>query len=143
MAKIEHYKQYKHLTPFQKNITNIKIRTRNYWQGHVSCVKERKGFWQSVLCLKKKNTADKVSCVKNVYNIYNREIRLLAIFPIFHAPDSKSFYIYKYIYLYMYIYIYIYIIRIYVYVYIYIYIHIHIHIHMDIYIYLHMYIIYI
>ena len=28
--KIEHYKHYKRFTPFQKNIKNITIRTKNY-----------------------------------------------------------------------------------------------------------------
>ena len=151
MAKTEHYRQYKHLTLFQKNITNITIRTRNYLLGHVSCVKERKGFWQSVLYLKKKNTADKVPCVKNVYNIYNREISLLAIFPIFHAPIVNHFiyiniYIYTYIYICMYVYVYIYKYTYTygsIYIYIYICTYVYIYIYKYVYIYIYIYIIYV
>ena len=31
--KVEQYKQYKHLTTFQKKIINITIRTKSYWQN--------------------------------------------------------------------------------------------------------------
>ena len=53
----------------------------------VSCVKERKNRWQSVIPqkIKKGNTADNVPCLKN---IYNRKITLLTMC---HAPNSKLY----------------------------------------------------
>ena len=49
-----------------------------------SCVKERKTA-DNVSFLKRGNIADKVSCIKN---IYNRKIRLLAMC---HASNSKFY----------------------------------------------------
>ena len=39
--KTEHYKHYKYFTTFQKNITNITIRTNNYWQRVIHQRKEK------------------------------------------------------------------------------------------------------
>ena len=58
--KVQHYKQYKRFTTFQKNVTNTTIRTKDCWHSAMrqrkekfvekfSCVKERRNSRQSVM----------------------------------------------------------------------------------------------
>ena len=83
--KIEHYKHYKRFTPFQKNITNITIRTKKLL---TECYASKESLMRNFHVSKKGKTPDKVSCVKekkkllticpasniNIY-IHNHEIR--------------------------------------------------------------------
>ena len=74
-------------------IENIKNKTLKALQTFHTFSKEcvtyitnrTKNYWQSVMPQKKRNTAHKVPCVKN---IYNRKIRLLTVC---HASNSKFY----------------------------------------------------
>ena len=62
--KIEHYKYYKHFTPFQKNITNIANRKKT--ADRVLDVKEKKTLLINFHVSKKENNANIVSGIKEI-----------------------------------------------------------------------------
>ena len=81
--KVQHYKQYKRFTTFQKNVTNTTIRTKDCWHSAMRQRKER--------------FVDKFSCVKERRN--SRQSVMSKILTKCHASNTKF---YKYIYIYIY-----------------------------------------